>query len=311
MRYRMRYAAAIVAVGLGVILSGCASVEGSPSGGTAGRSEEAEPVWVYVVMETTSDWTCFAMPEYFEIQSGLITSYSEAARPHLARDGLALDQPIEAAQRGEAVTVEAGLNVDLPNDGIFEFGIRRGHLGATTVRLYEIVDYVAEPIGEYRWDGIDETDESNIMWFRIDWTTLPQRAGITALPYPTSTLDAITEQWVTALRACDGDALVRLFAPESVSVSAFLGNDEYVVENSQDSFGAEGSEPIPGIDYSLITYTPPIRFAPRWEPLPQYLIIGSYDGHPGGSDMFRFREVDGEWKIVHHVWKPGYEILPE
>ncbi|HKK48844.1 MAG TPA: hypothetical protein VJ932_07080, partial [Alkalispirochaeta sp.] len=130
MRYRTRYSVIIVTIGLVVVLIGCASVEGSPNGGTASRSEEVEPVWLYVVMETTSDWTDFAMPENFEIRSGLITDYSEAAQPDLDRLSLALRQPIEAAERGESVTVEASLTVGLPNDGIFEFGIMRGHLGA-------------------------------------------------------------------------------------------------------------------------------------------------------------------------------------
>lgn len=312
MRYRTRYSMIIVAIGLVVVLVGCASVEGSTNGGDASRSEELEPVWLYVVMETTSDWTDFVMPENVEILSGLITDYSEAAQPDLDRVSLALSQPIEAAERREAVTVEASLTVGLPTDGIFEFGIMRGHLGATTVLLYEIVDYVAEPIGEYRWDGINETDESNAMWSIIDWTILPQRAGIQALPYPTSILDDITEDWVAAVRARDEATLLELHSPESVSIFAFLGNDEYLVENSRESLRAEFAEdPIPGIDYSLITYTPPICFPTRWESTPRYLIIGSYDGHPGGSDMFRFGEVDGEWKIVHHVWKLGYELRRE
>ena len=312
MRYRTRYSVIIVTIGLVVVLIGCASVEGSPNGGTASRSEEVEPVWLYVVMETTSDWTDFAMPENFEIRSGLITDYSEAAQPDLDRLSLALRQPIEAAERGESVTVEASLTVGLPNDGIFEFGIMRGHLGATTVRLYEIVDYVAEPIGEYRWDGINETDESNVLWFMVDWTTLPPRAGIQALPYPTSILDDITEDWVAAIRARDEDTLLELHSPESVSIFASLGNDDYLVENSRESLRAEfAEEPMPGVDYSLISYTPPICFPTRWESAPRYLIISSYDGHPAGSDMFRFREVDGEWKIVHHVWKLGYEIQRE
>ncbi|MFP4210110.1 MAG: hypothetical protein ACLFR8_02615 [Alkalispirochaeta sp.] len=295
-----------------VTLSGCVSVDSTSSenGDTPGTEPTSESL--YIVMETTSDWTDFLFDEEVEMDEGMITYYSEDSEGHLDDALLSLSQSLKSATNGNNVSVEAIVRFSTTTPDVLNFGIRRGHLGRTIVHLYEVIDSVAEPIGMYQWAGIDETDEQNAYWFTVDRTSLPVRHGRGGLPYSTTPLDQLTDQWDTALRRRDADEMVSLFWPDATETFVWPERREYIVNNAHQSIRADfAEEPDPSVDFSLISYTPPLYFPQVQDSQPRYILFGSYDGNPSGCDVFWFDERGGDWKIAHHAWKLGVEIPPE
>lgn len=302
---------AVVWLGLvSIILSGCTSIGDETSERSVGaRSDDTATPYLYIVMETTSDWTDFLLDDDDEFREGMITFYTDGCHGHFEERLIGLDQSIKAATNGNCVAVEAIVRIESRRNAPLRFGIMRGHLGETTVYLYEVIDYVAEPIGMYRWDGIDESDERNVAWFSVDWNTLPERHGVDGLSYPASTFDQLTNEWINALKERNTEEMISIHWPDATSVFVWPDKNEYEIHNTLENIREEfAGEPT--VDYSLITYSPPLRIATFWDTTPKYVLFGSYDGRPSGCDSFWFEERDGEWRIKTHAWKIGVDVPP-
>ncbi len=108
---------------------------------------------------TTSDWTVFELVEGAVLEDVEIVSSSTSAS--LDQDRFLLSQSISQAEAGESVELEADLY--LREDSLeehLEFMIDRGHMGSTTVELYQYACGYASLAETFVWDGIQPSGDN-------------------------------------------------------------------------------------------------------------------------------------------------------
>lgn len=301
-----------------VLLAGCATTDtGSPADAqnTKQRSHQDGKFGVegatqlYVEIETSSDWSGIVLPDSEKIAAGMVTYFAENGEADLNPHGIAVRQPIEDAEAGVMTDAEALVHMELSDGGEVQFGIERGHIGATTVRMWQVVADVATPLGQWTWDGIDEGSDRNVKWFTIDVPAPKDQMGREDLDYPVARLDEILQNWIVGITEFAYETY-RLYWPDAEQIFIFPGRD-YVVENAAETLREEyEAGPNPDTDYSLISYTPAIRFPKNEQGQVTYVNVGSYDNVPGYANVFRFEERDGQWLIAEQVLKIGVDLYP-
>lgn len=276
----------------------------STTGGSS-RIDQMEEVLLYVEMETTADWTNLVIGEKPSIVRGMVTWFSPSStcRTHLDDIGLALNQPLAHAQAGDQVSMEAMLWVDLPTTGTFPVTIERGHIGETTVRLYRLDGELASLLEEITWSGIKPDPPENPEKYSIP--VLADAGSTTVLPYDQDELDEMVARWWEALMEGSSD-WQGFYWSEAEYVTLWPGEDLVIIETPHEH--VENFEPDPNVDYSLLSRSH-VSHIPCREPSEAKLFITEvYDGETVSSNLFRFREERGEWRIFSQTWKIGFEL---
>ena len=112
---------------------------------------------VYVEMTSTSDHASFVPSPDTPVVFGATTVMDEHCSVRVDDRGLHVSQPIDRAESGQEVRLEALLEIDRPPSGMLAFELSRGHIGSVTVRVYENVEWEAQLLGEVTWTGINES----------------------------------------------------------------------------------------------------------------------------------------------------------
>ena len=117
---------------------------------------------------TTSDWTTFGLVDGATWMRPSIESASaEATFANMERGRYLLMQPLNRAEAGQAVEMVVDvLFSELDEGDTLTFEIERGHIGATTVTLYNYQGSEPRAIQQFVWDGI-AGDERNTQAFQI------------------------------------------------------------------------------------------------------------------------------------------------
>jgi len=292
-----------------IVLTGCATTgpTGSVDTELAVPAVPVETVRLYVSLSTTSDWSDLVFPPGAEITRGMITGYSQGARPGLNPEVFGLNQEITDAEAGVRVSAEAIIRVPVDQTGELRFGIARGHIGETVVQLFGLSSQNAQHYGSFSWAGIDEDSAENIAWFAVDLTELPGPPDVEDFSYPAEILDEIFEAWIPSVEQITPETY-DLYWPDAVHTVS-IPNQFYESRNAVEALIAdEESGPDPDYDYSLITFSPPVRFPAAGAENPKYVTFGTYGQDLGWVDLFWFEERGGEWRIVEQILKIGVEI---
>lgn len=127
---------------------------------------------------------------------GMVTWYTPspaACGTSLNDEGVSLSQTLGGAQAGEQISLEAIVRALLPTTGSFPVTIDRGHIGATTVRLYRLDTSVATSLGEVTWGGIKKNQPENTEAYAKP--VRPAAESTADLPYNQAELEGMVEQW--------------------------------------------------------------------------------------------------------------------
>jgi len=262
----------------------------------------SDTVRLYVEISTSSDHTMLHPAAGVATLFGTTTAYSPDCEAGVGPDGLFLGQGTEAAENGKTVRAEAVLEVSRPESGFLEFELSRGHIGRTTVRVHENVAWEAQLLGEFVWDGINETSNNRAEFALRARPPAP-------LHYPVDEIDAVLAGWIDSIEP-GGTLASQFYWPDAERIR-IVGDDAYQVRNAVQAIREEEANPNEEVDYSLIEFSPPLRFPALEDSPPKYVTISSYDGIPGGADVFWFEERAGGWRIADQVWKIGIDYYGE
>jgi hypothetical protein len=272
---------------------------------TTPRAAGAETARLYVEMTTTSDHTFLSVTAASGILFGTTAWHTTDAEAFVDDAGVGLVQPIDRAEAGTASRTEALLEVQRPRTGLVEFELSRGHLGSTTVRIFENVYDEAQLLGSFTWDGINDSPENSTA-FAV--RLVPTNRGLAPLGYATDPLEAIVDEWVRAILDFDVSA-IPLYWPEA-SHTTIVPGAVHETHNAHDVLREEElAGPAPGVDYRLIAFSEPLRFPALDGGDPKFVCVSTYDDVPSGVDSFWFEERDGAWAIARHAWKLGIDVL--
>lgn len=288
-----------------VILFTLALTVGCPTDGGNGAAAQTEEVLLYVEMETTSDWTDLVIGEEPSIIRGMVTWYSPTTtcNTSLNEERLCLDQTLAEAEAGDQVSMEAIVRVLLPTSGSFPVTIERGHLGATTVRLYRFDTSVASFLGEVTWEGLNAAQPENSQVYSIP--VLPEAESTSTLPYNQATLESMVDQWWAVIMGTSSD-WQGLYWSDAEYVTLNPEEDLVVVETPEEHLGA--FEQDLEFDYSLLSLSPKAHIPCEESTEAKLFVTELYEGEDFSSNVFRFRKEGDEWRIYSQTWKIGFDL---
>ncbi|HKK65865.1 MAG TPA: hypothetical protein VJ967_08415 [Clostridia bacterium] len=269
---------------------------------------ELEENVLYLEMDTSSDWTELIFTEEANLLKGIVTNYSETARTGIGETRLSLHQEIENAEAGDTVSMEAIVRLEVPSGSGFDFKIARGHIGKTTVRFYQSDSLIASCIGEYEWEGMNEDVEENTRSFSVRPSDYPEPTTADQLNYPYDELNAILENWAEGITEFSFPTHT-LYWPDALHIYAEPDEEIYEVTNAVERLREEyETGPVEGFDYEALGFTPPLHIPQEDSTQAKLIGCGMYYGEITSTDTLWFEERQGEWKIIRHMWKIGYEL---
>lgn len=289
---------------IAIIFAGCALAPASRTDEPGRR--EAERTRLYFRIETTSDWCDLMLIGGPEIESGIITAYSELSEVGMDSYMVHIHQPIAHAEAGTMVYLEACIDVFTDGNDI-DLEIRKGAIGDTQVIAYGIDNRIAEKLDTFSCRDDMGVSEDYKAVFQLNTDRISGRPDNSALPYPAGELEAQLADWKRGIIEFTFPAY-SLYWPEAKHITA-RSDGYYTSANAVQSLKEELERgPDPSLDYSLLDFSTPVFFPTSDTGEARLLLFSTYNGNPGGSDLFTFEKRDTVWKIAEQFWKLGFDI---
>ena len=283
---------------LACISTGCTTVADRHNPATPDIREYMQTY--YFVVESSSDWCEQILEGDLALEDGVITVSSENARTALDPGSLRLSQSLRAAETGTIASVAAYIRGSSTQE-FPAFGIKKGAVGTTTVRVYKVDPPLIRLAGEYTFDGDQGTTSQPYRFTTTAAGTVPDP------PYRESSIDGILKEWAKGVTQFDFPAHTLYWAEAEHIIAAA---DKISARGSAVEMVRKEIEegPLPNLDYYKISFSAPLHLVPFAPNSATVLLLSSYDGLPSGADVFQFEKRDTEWKILRHFWKMGVEV---
>ena len=250
-------------------------------------------------METSSDWSRFWLEDGAEMYDWIVETYSPGTRDCGFDDAIFLNQALDRAEAGASIRISGHAYLIPPVSGTLRFGIAKGDIGATTVRLFNEMNTEPFLINEFVFAGVNQEDPDNNKFFDAPFGPFQERRLPPGAKKIAAELDDFFEKWIVAQKARDADALDGMYWSEASVLTDPLPDADIRAArlmSGPEEIGIFIDETLASGLIGKLKYPVPVR---TFRDLERPVYIARWRlGGMRWSSFFAYEKREGAWKIL-------------